>query len=49
MVRRGSWLAESSMHFASDKNRYQQKLKLDKRYSDRKKEKQIINRELENE
>lgn len=47
MVRQGSWLAESNMHFDSDKNKYQQKLKSDKHKSDRKKERQIIDREFE--
>lgn len=48
MIRQGSWLAEGSMHFTGDKNKYQQKLKSDRRKSDRRKEKQIIDRELEN-
>jgi len=47
MVRQGSWLAESSIHFDSDKNKYQQKVKSDKRKSDRKKERQIIDQEFE--
>ena len=49
MIRQGSWLSETSMHFIGDKNKYQQKLKSDRRKSDRKKEKQIINGELESE
>jgi hypothetical protein len=48
MIRQGSWLAEGNMHFAGDKNSYQKKLKSEKRRSDRRKEKQIINRELDN-
>ena len=46
MIRQGSRLAEGNMHFESDKNKYQQKLKSDKRKSDRKKERQIIDREF---
>lgn len=49
MIRQGSWLTESNMHFDKDKNKYQQKVKSDKRKSDRKSEKQIIKREIENE
>lgn len=49
MIRQGSWLSEGNMHFDGDKNKYQQKLKSDKRKSERKKEKQIINQEIENE
>jgi hypothetical protein len=48
MVRQGSWLAESSMHFDSDNNKYQQKLKSEGRKADRKKAKQIINKEFGN-
>ena len=49
MIRQGSWFAENSMHFDGDINRYQQQDKSDRRKSDRKKEKQIVKRELENE
>jgi hypothetical protein len=49
MIKQGSWLVESNMHFDSDQNKYQQKIKSDRYKSDRKKEKQIINRELSNE
>lgn len=49
MIRQGSWLMESNMHFDSDKNKYQQKLKSEKRKTDRKNMKQIINKELGNE
>lgn len=49
MIRQGSWLAESSMHFDSDKNKYQQKVKSNKRKSDRKKERQIIKEDFEKE
>ena len=48
MVKQGSWLAESSMHFDSDNNKYLQKLKSEGRKADRRKGKQIINKELEN-
>ncbi len=48
MVRQGSWLVENNMHFISDKNKYQQKVKSERRKSDRKNETQLINRELEN-
>lgn len=48
MIRQGSWLAEGNMHFTGDRNKYQQRLKSDRRKSDRRKEKQIIDRELEN-
>lgn len=46
MVRQGSWLAESSMHFDGDKNRYLRKIKSEGRKGDRKKAKQIIDKEL---
>lgn len=49
MIRQGSWLMESNMHFDSDKNKYQQRLKSEKRKTDRKNMKQIINNELDNE
>jgi hypothetical protein len=49
MIRQGSWLTESNIHFQSDNNKYQQKLKSDRRKSDRKKEKLIISKELNNE
>jgi hypothetical protein len=49
MIRQGSRLAQGNMHFESDKSKYQQKLKSDKRKSDRKKERQIISREFETE
>jgi hypothetical protein len=48
MVRQGSWLAENSMHFNGDKNKYQQKVKSEKRKSDRRNEIQLIKKELEN-
>lgn len=47
MVRQGSWVAESSMHFSSDKFKYPLKLKSLKRRSDRKNKKQIIRHEIE--
>ena len=49
MVRQGSWLAEINMHFDSDNIKYQQKIKSEKRKSDRKMQRQIINREFETE
>jgi hypothetical protein len=42
MIKQGSWLQESNMHFDSDKNKYQQKLKSDRRKVERKSKKQII-------
>ncbi|MNU77958.1 hypothetical protein D3C71_675420 [compost metagenome] len=48
MIRQGSWLTEDSMHFDGDKNKYQQKIKSDRRKADRKKEHQLINQEFEN-
>lgn len=49
MVRQNSWLAENSMHFKSDNNKYQKKQKSLKRKSDRKRGKQIIRQEFDNE
>jgi len=48
MIRQNSWLTETNMHFSFDTNKYQQKLNSDRRKADRKNEKQIINRELNN-
>lgn len=48
MVRQGSWLAESNMHFDSDNNKYLQKLKSEGRKADRKNAKQIIDKEFDN-
>jgi len=48
MIRQGSWLTEGNMHFDSDKNKYAAKNKSDTHKSDRKREKQIIKKELEN-
>ena len=48
MIRQGSYLTEENMHFAGDKNKYQAKVKSDRRKADRKKKKQIIDRELDN-
>lgn len=48
MIRQGSRLAWASMHFFSDKNNYHQKAKSEVRKSDRKSEKQIVERELNN-
>ena len=49
MIRQGSWLMESNMHFDGDKNKYQQRLKSERRKFDRKNEKRIITKELEDE
>ena len=49
MIRQGSWLTENNMHFDSDKNKYQQKIKPKKRKADRKNESKIIGREFETE
>lgn len=49
MIRQGSELAWSSMNFFSDKNNYHSKVKSQMRKSDRKSEKQIIEKELNNE
>ncbi|MEC4049646.1 hypothetical protein OX284_009420 [Flavobacterium sp. SUN046] len=49
MIKQGSGLAWSSMHFFTDKSNYHQKTKSEIRKSDRKSEKQIIKRELCNE
>jgi hypothetical protein len=47
MVREGSWLKETSIHFNSDKNAYNAKVKAEKRKADRKNKKQQINRRLD--
>jgi hypothetical protein len=47
MIRQGSRLAETNMHFLGDKNPYPQKVKSDKRRSERKKEKELVNKDLE--
>lgn len=49
MIRQGSWLMESNMHFDSDKNQYAAKVKSEKRKTDRKNEKRLIKKELESE
>jgi hypothetical protein len=49
MIRQGSWLMESNMHFESDKNQYVAKEKSEKRKADRKNEKRFIKKELESE
>lgn len=49
MIRQGSWLSEGNMHFDSDRSKYNQKIKSERRKSDRKNERQIINREFDNE
>ena len=45
MIKQGSWLTEDSLHFESDKNKYQQKVKSDRRKSERKNHKQLILKE----
>lgn len=47
MVRQGSWLKESNMHFDIDKNKYQQKMKSKRRKAERKSAKRIIDNEFE--
>ena len=47
MIRQGSWLKESNMHFDSDKNQYTAKVKSEKLKADRKNEKRLIEKELE--
>lgn len=42
MIRQGSDFAESNMHFKEDKIKYQQKIKSDRRKSERKNESKII-------
>jgi len=49
MIKQGSGLAWSSMHFFIDKSNYHKKTKSKMRKSDRKSEKQIVERELNNE
>lgn len=49
MIRQGSWLMESNMHFDSDKNQYAAKDKSEKRKTDRKNKKRLIKKELESE
>lgn len=46
MIRQGSMLAEGNMHFASDRYAYQQEVKSDRRKSDRRREKQIVDHEM---
>ncbi len=46
MVRQGSILADSHMYFISDKNRYLAKDRSDRRKSERKRKRQIIDREI---
>jgi len=47
MVRPDSRLAWGSMHFASDKNRFQKKLKSNRRRADRKREQVLINEQID--
>jgi len=42
MIRQNSWLVESNMHFKDDKIKYQQKIKSERRKSERKNEYKII-------
>lgn len=48
MLKQGSWLMESTMHFRTDKNKYAAQDKSDRQKSERKKEKQLIKQELDN-
>jgi hypothetical protein len=48
MVRPNSRLAWGSMHFDSDKNKYEPKLKSDRRKTERKREQAIINEQFDN-
>lgn len=45
MIRQGSWLTEGTLHFDSDKNKYESKIKSERRKFDRKNEKQLIRKE----
>lgn len=47
MIRPNSRLAWGSMHFDGDKNKYQQKLKSDRRKTERKREQAIINEQFD--
>ncbi|WP_343530896.1 hypothetical protein [Pedobacter sp.] len=47
MIRQGSWLMESEIHFDSDKKEYMAKLKSEKRKADRKNARGLIKKELE--
>ncbi len=47
MIRQGSRLAESSIHFDSDNDKYQQKIKAEKRKVDRKNQHLMIKNEME--
>jgi hypothetical protein len=49
MVKQGSRLSETSVHFLGDRNKYQEKLKSNERKSNRKREAHIIKLELKNE
>jgi len=49
MIKQGSRLAWSSMHFFTDRSNYHQKIKSEMHKSDRKSEKQIVEREINNE
>lgn len=48
ILRQGSSLFYGNMHFITDKSKYEQKEKSEKRKSDRKYEKKIIDNELDN-
>jgi hypothetical protein len=47
MTRQGSPIAEMSIHFDSDKKKYQQKVQSEKPKSERKREKQMIEGDFE--
>jgi hypothetical protein len=46
MIKQGSWLAENNLHFASDKNKYNAKIKSERNKTNRKREQQIIKDEI---
>ena len=49
MIKQGSYLTETPMHFKGDNIKYEQKLKSERRKSDRKNESKIIREDIENE
>lgn len=48
MIRQDSYLAEENMHFDSDKNKFSGKIKSERSKKDRKNEREIIKKILEN-
>ncbi|WP_158961735.1 hypothetical protein [Myroides fluvii] len=49
MVRQGSWLAEGNMHFNTDIDKYNQKQQADRIKSERKNERNLINKAIQDE